>query len=205
MKKILLFIVSVFIVFISFSQTDLKRQAFWGASFIPNPGSKAGVTVQRAVAGSPAQLAGLQNGDVIVRANGILLSDPYVYGKTFRSFRGGDKVVLSVLRNDKLIDLFITPTRRPLEQYKDIEVQYGSIITDKGHHVRTILTKPAGARGKLPVIFVTQWLSCSQVEVNVNNMSDTDSLFNDLITRSGYAFMRVEKPGLGDSEGPDCS
>ncbi|MFN2439255.1 MAG: alpha/beta hydrolase family protein, partial [Chitinophagaceae bacterium] len=37
------------------------------------------------------------------------------------------------------------------------------------------------------------------------NMSDTDSLFNDLITRSGYAFMRVEKPGLGDSEGPDCS
>ncbi|MFN2439254.1 MAG: PDZ domain-containing protein, partial [Chitinophagaceae bacterium] len=164
MKKSLLFIISISVCISSFTQTILKRQAYWGASFIPN-NTAAGVIVQRMVAGSPAQLAGLQNGDVILKANGILLSDSYVYGKTFRSFRAGDKVLLTVLRNDKMIELSITPTPRPLEQYKDIEVQYGSVITDKGHHVRTILTKPAGARGKLPVIFVTQWLSCSQVEV----------------------------------------
>ena len=36
-------------------------------------------------------------------------------------------------------------------------------------------------------------------------MSGTDSLLYDLITKSGYAMMRVEKPGLGDSDGPDCS
>src|SRR5688500_8138792 len=36
-------------------------------------------------------------------------------------------------------------------------------------------------------------------------MGGIDCLLHHLITRSGYAMMRVEKPGLGDSEGPDCS
>ena len=113
---------------------------------------------------------------------------------------------MQVLRNDKLTDVIITAHARPPEQYPGIEVTYGSVITEKGHHVRTIITKPSGVKGKVPLIFVTQWLSCSQVEIlNRARMSATDSLFYDLITKSGYAMMRVEKPGLGDSDGPDCS
>lgn len=205
MKKSLLFIITLSTCIISFSQVSLRRQAYWGALIFPNAGGEAGVTIQRMVAGSPADRAGLQNGDVVIKANGILLSDANVYGKTFRGFRSGDKVLLTVVRNEKFIEIPIVPTDRPLEQYKNIDVEYGSVISSKGHHLRTILTRPANIKSRLPVIFVTQWLSCSQVEANQARMSSTDSLFNELITKSGYAVMRVEKPGLGDSEGPDCS
>ncbi len=205
MKKETLIIILLFTSLLSFSQSELRRQAFWGASFVPND-DKVGVTVRRIENGGPAQLSGLKDGDLILKANGILLADPYVFGKTFRAFRSGDRVTMQVLRNDMLMDVNMTSNPRPLEQYPGIEVIYGSVITDKGHHVRTILTKPVGVKGKVPLIFVTQWLSCSQVEIlNRTRMSGTDSLFYHLINKSGYAMMRVEKPGLGDSDGPDCS
>jgi|SRR5687768_6527927 len=205
MKKFLLYIFLLASFTFSYSQNTLRRQAFWGASFIPNSDGSAGVTIRRIEPGSPAEIAGFRDGDLILNINNILLSDPYVFGKIFRSIRAEDKVRFSVLRNGQLLELSATPLARPMEHYKNIDVEYGSVITSKGHHVRTILTKPSGVKGKLPVIFITQWLSCSQVEVNQKRMSDTDSLLNDLITKSGYAVMRVEKPGLGDSEGPDCS
>ena len=75
MKKRILIIGLLLTSVLSYSQTDLRRQAYWGASFIPNQ-DKAGVTVRRIEAGSPAQLAGLKDGDLILKANGVLLTDP---------------------------------------------------------------------------------------------------------------------------------
>ena len=199
----LIFLLQGFII--SFAQVNLKRQAYWGASFVARGGENPGGVVRRIIAGGPAGIAGLQNGDVILKANGIVLADEYVFDKTFRSIKANEKVILEVLRNDSLRIVTISPSAKPLEQYKNVEVEYSSVVTEKGHHVRTVLTKPAGRKDKLPVIFLTQWLSCSQVELDLNSMDSSDSLMYDLITKSGFAFMRVEKPGLGDSEGPDCS
>lgn len=47
-------------------------------------------------------------------------------------------------------------------------------------------------------------MSCSPVERPVGSRIGIDLFLRELATRSGAAMMRVEKPGLGDSEGPPC-
>src|SRR5437764_6517455 len=48
----------------------------------------------------------------------------------------------------------------PRETYPNVDVIYDSVTTPRGERLRTIITKPHDARGKLPVIFVAGWLSC---------------------------------------------
>lgn len=47
-------------------------------------------------------------------------------------------------------------------------------------------------------------MSCSPVERPVGPRIGIDLFLRELATRSGAAMLRVEKPGLGDREGPPC-
>ena len=47
-------------------------------------------------------------------------------------------------------------------------------------------------------------MSCDPIEKPVNRKHGVARMLEDFVTKSGYAVMRVEKPGLGDSEGPPC-
>ena len=55
-------------------------------------------------------------------------------------------------------------TKTPRESYPEVDVIYDSITAPDGKRLRTIITKPHNAIGKLPVIFVAGWLSCDSVE-----------------------------------------
>ncbi len=92
----------------------------------------------------------------------------------------------------------------PKEAPDGVEVVYGSVAVD-GYRVRTIVTRPKGTTGRLPGLFLVPWLSCDTSEVPDNETGGSDQLLRGLITRSGYAMMRVDRPGLGDSEGPPCA
>src|SRR5689334_17033159 len=50
------------------------------------------------------------------------------------------------------------------ESYPNVDVIYDSVTAPDENRLRTIITKPHGAKGKLPVIFVAGWLSCDTVE-----------------------------------------
>jgi hypothetical protein len=75
--------------------------------------------------------------------------------------------------------------------------------------LRTIITKPHDARGKLPVIFVAGWLSCDTVEAPPNKDPGPDNVrhdatglaFREIAQLPGFSFFRVDKQGVGDSEG----
>ena len=90
---------------------------------------------------------------------------------------------------------------RPLEATPGLETEYGTVRVSDGYRLRTILTRPTGAKGKLPAIFMTQAVSCGSLELP----PESQSVMRQLPLRSGYAFIRVERAGTGDSEGPDCS
>ena len=187
------------------SQSDgLRRRAFWGAS-ISAPATTPGAAVRRVEPDSPAAKAGLMAGDLITHMKGTELNDPITYGATFRSVRAGDRVSLRVVRKDQTLTIQLVPTPLPLEAIEGVHVTYGSVMTDRGHRLRTIVTKPRDAKGRLPAILFVQWLSCDSVEV-LNNPSDgVERMLRVLASKSGFVLMRVERPGLGDSEGPDCS
>jgi pimeloyl-ACP methyl ester carboxylesterase len=89
------------------------------------------------------------------------------------------------------------------ESHPGIETEYGAIATPSGQLVRTISTAPRGS-GKLVGIFVVGWLSCDTVELNRPNLHGVDRLLEDVVRKSGALVVRMDKPGVGDSQG-DCA
>jgi pimeloyl-ACP methyl ester carboxylesterase len=89
----------------------------------------------------------------------------------------------------------------PRENYPNVDVIYDSVATPHGERLRTIITKPRELKGKLPVIFVAGWLSCDSVEAPENTRVETGMLFRQLAQLAGFCLVRVDKQGVGDSEG----
>jgi pimeloyl-ACP methyl ester carboxylesterase len=80
-------------------------------------------------------------------------------------------------------------------------VIYDAVAGAKGQRLRTLVTKPKNAQGKLPVIFVAGWLSDDSVEAP-NDTKDASALvLRGMAELPGFATFRVDKPGSGDSEG----
>lgn len=73
----------------------------------------------------------------------------------------------------------------------------------RGARVQTILTRPAGAVDRLPAVMLVQWLSCDGIEWQPP-LDGMNELSKRIATQSGMVMLRVEKPGLGKSEGPPC-
>jgi len=94
------------------------------------------------------------------------------------------------------------PRTKPLEQHPGIETVAGTVEGAGGRRLRTFVTAPPGA-GKLLSVFVVGWLSCDSVELT-GTPRGVNRLLQDLVRKSGGLVFRVDKPGVGDSEG-DCA
>src|SRR5437763_5397891 len=92
-------------------------------------------------------------------------------------------------------------TNAPRESYPDVDVIYDSVTAPDGKRLRTIITKPHGAKGKLPVIFVAGWLSCDSIEAPKGTKDATGLVFQSLVRLADFCLVRVDKQGVGDSEG----
>ena len=92
-------------------------------------------------------------------------------------------------------------TKTPRESYPNVDVIYDSVSTPGGERLRTIITKPRDARGKLPVIFAAGWLSCDSVEAPADTTDATGVVFRGLAQLPGFCLFRMDKQGVGDSEG----
>src|SRR5260370_4039516 len=95
-------------------------------------------------------------------------------------------------------------TKTPRESYPNVDVIYDFVTAPPGERLRTIITKPHDAKGKLPVIFVAGWLSCDSVEALAETKDTTGIVFQGLAQMPGFCIFRVDKQGVGDSEG-DCA
>ena len=87
------------------------------------------------------------------------------------------------------------------ESYPNVDVIYDSVTAPDGKRLRTIITKPRNAKGKLPVIFVAGWLSCDSVEAPAETKDETGLVFRSLAQMPGFVLFRMDKQGVGDSEG----
>jgi pimeloyl-ACP methyl ester carboxylesterase len=90
---------------------------------------------------------------------------------------------------------------KPRESYPGIDVLYDVVVAPNRQKLRAIITKPHEAQGKLPVIFVAGWLSCDSVEAPEGTTDATGLVFRGLAQLPGYCLFRIDKPGVGDSEG----
>lgn len=90
------------------------------------------------------------------------------------------------------------------ERITGADVFRGSVQAPGGYALRTFITRPQHASGKLPVIFMVGWLSCDSVEQPNGPEDGFIQLLTDLASRSGFVTYRVDKPGVGESGGPAC-
>jgi pimeloyl-ACP methyl ester carboxylesterase len=87
------------------------------------------------------------------------------------------------------------------EQFTNADVQTDWVTNKKGQKLRTFITRPKNASGKVPVIFFVGWLSCDSMEYPDGETDGFGTLMLRLIDQSGYASVRMNKPGVGGSEG----
>ncbi|HZR78036.1 MAG TPA: alpha/beta hydrolase [Chthoniobacterales bacterium] len=92
-------------------------------------------------------------------------------------------------------------TKAPRENYPNADVIYDSVTAADGKRLRTIITRPREAKGKLPVIFVAGWLSCDSVEAPAETKDESGLVFRALAQRPEFVLFRTDKEGVGDSEG----
>ncbi len=91
--------------------------------------------------------------------------------------------------------------KAPRESYSNVDVIYDSVTAPDGKRLRAIITKPRNAKAKLPVIFVAGWLSCDSVEAPAGTKDASGLVFQGLARLPQFSLFRVDKQGVGDSEG----
>jgi pimeloyl-ACP methyl ester carboxylesterase len=96
-------------------------------------------------------------------------------------------------------------TTRSREHFEHATVQYDWVTDGRGERLRTFVTRPNNTSGKVPAIFFVGWLSCDTMESPDPAPDDGFGiLLRRLIDESGYATVRMDKPGVGESQG-DCA
>jgi len=180
----------------------LRRGADWGFRLVPVADGR-GAEVRGLVQGSVAAGAGLRENDLVLEIEGRAQNDERSIATTRRAHRGGDHVRLVIERAGARETADFTLPALPYEESPGSEVVYGSVQTARGYRVRTIVSRPTGAKGRLPAVLFVPWLSAAPIEAPTGRGDGWTRLMRALPAASGWALMRVEKPGVGDSEGPE--
>lgn len=182
------------------SPDPLRRRAFWGAS-IGEPEGNAGATVRRVDPGGPAAKAGLEVGDRILKVNDTAVTDAEAWSRLDGALRAGDRPQLELVRKGAAARANVVLEAYPKETHPGLDTQYDVITMPNGTRLRAIVTKPQGAKERLPAILLSAWLSCDSVEIPPGATDGWHFFDRDLARDSGFVLMRVDKPGVGDSEG----
>lgn len=160
-----------------------------------------GAAIRRVVEKSEAERIGLTTSDKILSLNGRAIDTDFDLENFFDRQPANARITLEILRDGKRLKLEATLPELPRENFPGLQYSYDFVRNEKGQRLRTIVTRPAAATGKTPAIFIVGWLSCDSCEYPFGPPGGLDKLVAWLVKDSGYAVVRMDKPGVGDSEG----
>ena len=181
----------------------LARRADTGAAVMPPQEGKP-ARIVRFREGSVLEKAGLRVGDELVALDGRSIAQAAEFAP-YRRMRGGQRVRFTALRAGERIEVAVDVPPMREETIEGLEVRYGEARSEKGYRIRTYTTRPRGVQGPLPLVVFIPWLSCGAVESPLAAGDGWARMLRDVMTGSRMQVVRIEKPGVGDSEGPDCS
>ena len=90
------------------------------------------------------------------------------------------------------------------ESYPGVDVAYDAIRDAAGRRLRLIVTHPLAGGARFATIFVAGWLSCDSVEAPPGTTDASQLVLQAIAKLPRFATVRMDKAGVGDSEG-DCS
>lgn len=194
------------------TEEPLPRRGVLGLGFSPLPSARAeklglaageGLVAGAPVAGLSADKLGVKPGDVLLRMNGEPVRSATL-AERVRHTPAGSELVLELVRGDAPLTLRGPLLERPRDLGTDAyEVVYGH-VTHAGQRMRTILTRPRGGGRHPGFLFIQGFSPISYDYVLATASGDTATVDGPLLrtfAESGFVTLRVEKPGVGDSEG----
>jgi pimeloyl-ACP methyl ester carboxylesterase len=191
---------------------QLARRAFLGMVLsgrdAPPKPDRPGVRVARIVEGGAAAHAGARAGDVllaIARDRGRPVEpirDVRQLEAFARSVRAGDLVVFEVARDGSTLRLEADAPPFPIEEVAGGRVELGHVEVG-GAKLRTIATIP-NTPGPYSAILYLQGLRGRSCEFPLDPQDPVRLLVHGW-TGAGFLVFRLERSGVGDSEGPACA
>jgi uncharacterized protein len=185
------------------SPDPLPRRGWFGVELATE--DARGVIVKSVLPGSTAAEMGIEPGDVVRAVGGrAMATPPDVIAAIGGTHRAGDRVTLEVVHAGVERSLAATLKPFPAEHVAGSDVEYGSVALDAGLRLRTIVTVPTGLAAKAPAVFVLQGGGCSSLDTPLAMPVGVVQTIHR-IAAAGFVTLRVDKSGLGDSEGPHCA
>ncbi|MBL0373051.1 alpha/beta fold hydrolase [Rhizobium sp. KVB221] len=185
---------------------ELARRPFLGIAMktVESKETSGGpaVRVDHVIENSSASDADLRSGDMVVSVDGKEISSQEDVIAAIKPKREGDVLKISLLRDGHPISKDVPLIGLPLEKSSDFETIYEAVVVD-GTKRRTITTRPREAT-RFPAVLFVGGIGCYSMESPLDDQEVYRQLLSSL-TRQGFVTMRVEKSGMGDSEGPPCA
>lgn len=206
MKKTLLISFAILFLGISYSQ-ELKRRAFLGIRMqnmndslqkVSGYDQNKGAFIDLVVPNSTVAQAGMEPGAVLLKINATEIHTIRDIGQGAGNLREEDPVELTFFQNGKQIRKKVKAIGRPPETFENGQVKYDAMQIGEAR-IRTILVTPNDVENP-PVIYFIQGYTCASTEFSMLPEMTVMKLFQDWVN-AGYAVFRVEKAGVGDSEG----
>ncbi len=185
----------------------LPRKASLGALVAPVPDEQraqlhlaagTGVLVTGLAVPPPGGAKWLEPGDVIVAFDGAPV-DPAGLIARVVALPAGRTVTLDLRRHGKPLVLRLALREKPRDPGSDLyEVLYRD-VTSHGHRMRTIISRPRSP-GRHPALMFIQGYSPISYDYPLHG-TGLDAPILLAMADSGFVTLRVDKPGVGDSEG----
>ncbi|MGD1843139.1 MAG: serine aminopeptidase domain-containing protein [Thermonemataceae bacterium] len=176
---------------------SLERRAFLGVDL----NYEKGLEVCDIIPNSTAQKMGLEKGDIIKYINNKPIETDQDIFISLKEARVGDKIILTYERAGKQFTVKQKLGALPEEQYNNMKVIYDQVKAE-GNVLRSIVTKPT-KQGKYPAVLLVQGVGCYSVDTPFDTNSGHIQVLLDL-TENDFVTMRLDKSGVGDSEGTPC-
>jgi pimeloyl-ACP methyl ester carboxylesterase len=158
----------------------------------------AGVAIESITPGSAAEEGGIRAGDVILMVDGTKVDTPRELMALITPMRAGRKLDIMLDRGGQRVTLPVRLKERPRDRGINFEVLYHHVVSG-GARIRTMVSRPT-APGRHPALFFIPGMGPVSLDEPLSG-SRAESRILNAFADAGYVTMRVEKPGIGDSEG----
>lgn len=156
------------------------------------------VEIVAVIPGLTAEAMKFQAGDHVVEFAGQKVTDRGGLIGLLKTVPGGSVVKSKVVRGGKETELTGQAVERPRQKADGFQVHYDQVKSGK-NRIRVIATHPEG-KGPFPTIFMIGGIGAYSMDGDYETTPYGTIL--GPAAKSGYAVVRIDKPGQGDSEGP---
>lgn len=197
--KISVWIVGLWLIANGLEAQKLTRRAVLGIEVTEK---NQRVFVSKVISGTPAEKAGMKVNDELVSLAGQKPQSYQEVARIVKAIKPNENVSILLRRNNQLLSLNIHLEELPKEVTWQYRTLYDELQTSNNAVLRTIITAPPKA-GKYPAVMFVQGVGCYPIDTPFDTTFGHVQILRHL-SKNNIVTMRVEKSGVGDSQGEPC-